>query len=115
MVRSLIEQLAKMNPDRVERSRVRRLTDLPNIGLSLADDLRLIGIDEPGQLVGRCSFEMYETLCEKTGVRHDPCVLDVFMSITSFMDGGAAKPWWHFTAGRKLALADGPHLQPSAG
>jgi hypothetical protein len=48
MVRSLIEQLAKMNPDRVERSRVRRLTDLPNIGPSLADDLRLIGIDEPG-------------------------------------------------------------------
>jgi hypothetical protein len=107
MTRSIIDQLAKMNPDKVERSLVRRLTDLPNVGPSLANDLRLIGIDEPGQLVGRCSFEMYATLCEKTGVRHDPCVLDVFMSITSFMDGGAAKPWWYFTAQRKLALEGG--------
>jgi hypothetical protein len=34
-------------------------------------------------------------------VRQDPCVLDVFMSIVHFMDGGEALPWWSFTEERK--------------
>jgi hypothetical protein len=96
-----------MNPTKVERSRLRRLTDLPNIGEASAKDLQLIGIEEPDQLVGKSPFQMYEALCEKTGVRHDPCVLDVFMSVTSFMDGEDARPWWDFTAQRKLVLAHG--------
>ena len=36
-----------------------------------------------------------------TGVRHDPCVLDVFMSITRFMDGEAPRAWWDYTPERK--------------
>lgn len=90
-----------MNPGKVQRENVRRLTDLPNIGPAGAADLRLLGIEEPGQLVGRCPFEMYETLCEKTGARHDPCVIDVFLSITRFMNGDAPRPWWEYTPERK--------------
>jgi Pathogenicity locus len=94
----------RVNPSKVNRNHQSRLTDLPNIGKASAADLVLLGIDEPSQLIGRCPFALYEALCEKTGVRHDPCVMDVFMSITRFMDGEAAKPWWAFTEERKRAV-----------
>lgn len=90
-----------MNPQKVQREKVFKLEDLPNIGKEMATDLRCIGIREPAQLVGNDAFKMYEALCDRTGVRHDPCVLDVFMSIVHFMDGGDALPWWSFTAERK--------------
>ena len=90
-----------MNPKKVVREKVKKLTDLPNIGPSLADDLRLIGINTPQQLKGKEALELYEELCEKTGAKHDPCVLDVFMSITDFMNGGEPKVWWDYTQQRK--------------
>lgn len=90
-----------MHPDRVDRERVKRLTDLPNVGPATASDLVLIGIDHPGQLCGRCPLELYHALCTITGKRHDPCVLDVFMSVTDFIDGGAAQAWWAYTPLRK--------------
>eukprot|EP01037_Dinobryon_pediforme_P038444 gene38444-46468_t len=74
-----------MHPSKVDRHRILTLTDLPNIGKASAQDLRCIGIEEPHQLVGKCPFEMYQLLCEKTAARHDPCVIDVFMSVTRFM------------------------------
>ncbi len=93
-----------MNPSRVVRERVTQLTDLPNIGPASAADLRLLGIHAPAQLAGRCPYEMYDALCEKTGVRHDPCVMDVFISVTRFMNGEDARPWWDYTAERKQKL-----------
>lgn len=94
-----------MHPDKVQRHRLARLTDLPNIGQAGAADLELLGIHTAAQLVGRDPLVMYATLCEKTGVRHDPCVIDVFMSITRFMDGEAPRSWWAFTEERKRLLA----------
>lgn len=78
-----------------------RLEQLPNIGPSLADDLRLIGIHEPAQLRGRDAFALYRALCTATGQRQDPCVLDTFMAATDFMGGATAAPWWHYTPQRK--------------
>jgi hypothetical protein len=94
-----------VNPARVDHARVCVLTDLPNVGPSIAADLRLIGIHAPSQLVGRSPVALYRELCEVTGTRHDPCVLDVFMSVTRFMDGEAPRPWWDYTAERKSILA----------
>jgi hypothetical protein len=94
-----------MNPSKVERSRVYRLTDLPNIGKAGAADLELLGVQAPEQLIGKCPFEMYAALCALTGLRHDPCVIDVFMSVTRFMAGEAAQPWWHYTHERKQAMS----------
>lgn len=91
-----------MHPSKVDRSRLSRLTDLPNVGKAGAEDLRLLGIHAPGQLIGKCPFEMYQALCEKTASRHDPCVIDVFVSVTRFMAGEDARPWWNFTPERKL-------------
>ena len=93
-----------MNPGKVDRSRVSVLTDLPNIGEAMAKDLRLLGILKPIQLVGRNPFKMYEQLCEITGARHDPCVIDVFISITRFMDGDDPRSWWAYTEERKQLL-----------
>jgi hypothetical protein len=94
-----------MNPSKVVRAKVKQLTDLPNIGAASAADLRLIGIHEPAQLVGMSPFDMYEELCTKTGTRHDPCVIDVFMSATRFMEGDDPRPWWEYTEMRKQMLA----------
>ncbi len=82
-----------MNPSKVSRKRLEKLTDLPNIGRAGAEDLRLLGITQPSQLLGKCPFEMYDTLCEITATRHDPCVIDVFISITRFIAGEAPHPW----------------------
>jgi hypothetical protein len=90
-----------MNPTKVERRRVRQLTDLPNVGPAMARDLELIGVSEPGQLAGRDPFELYQRLCHARGARQNPCALDVLISITRFMAGEAAKPWRVYSAERK--------------
>lgn len=77
------------------------LEQIPNIGASLAADLRLIGIRHPRDLAGRDAFVLYQALCAKTGQRQDPCVLDTFMAATDFMRGAAPAPWWTYTAQRK--------------
>ncbi len=89
------------NPD---RNSVSRLDALPNIGRAIAADLALIGIDHPAKLAGRDPFAMYSELCAVTGKRHDPCVLDVFISVVHFMEGGEPLPWWSFTERRKRYL-----------
>lgn len=94
-----------MNPHKVDRSRVQSLTDLPNVGKATADDLRLLGFHSPEQLAGECPFDMYERLCQETGQRHDPCVIDMFMSVTSFLKGEPPRPWWEFTEMRKRILS----------
>ena len=96
-----------MNPAKVERSRVKNLTDLPNIGTASAADLQLLGIHQPQQLVGLNPYDMYQRLCDITQVRHDPCVIDVFISITRFMNGEAPRPWWDYTDERKQAVGQG--------
>jgi hypothetical protein len=90
-----------MNPNKVERQRVKLLTDLPNVGKATAKDLQLLGVYSPSDLCGKDPFEMYQALCNATGVRQDPCVLDVFVSITRFAAGEAPQPWWAYTAQRK--------------
>ena len=81
-----------------------RLEQLPNIGPSLAADLRLIGIERPSDLSDKDAYDLYRSLCEKTGQRHDPCVLDTFMAATDFMRGAPAAPWWAYTAERKATF-----------
>jgi hypothetical protein len=94
-----------MNPERVDRSRLHSLTDLPNIGPSLAGTLQVVGIEQPNDLIGQDAYEMYERLAVVTGERHDPCVLDTFISVVRFMAGEDPQPWWAYTAERKRTLA----------
>lgn len=78
-----------------------QLEQLPNIGPSIAADLRLLGIVHPRELAGRDALQLYQALCEHSGRRQDPCVLDTFMAATAFMGGAPARPWWDYTAERK--------------
>ena len=70
---------------------VATLEDIPNVG--------------PADLPGRDPYALYEDLCEKTGQRHDPCLLDTFIAAVRFMAGKPKKPWWAYTAERNRELA----------
>ena len=89
------------SPKAVTAAECQTLEQLPNIGPSLAEDLRSIGITRPADLRGKDAFVLYQKLCAATGQRQDPCVLDTFMAATDFMRGAAAAPWWNYTAQRK--------------
>ena len=89
------------SPKAASAGECRALEQLPNIGPSLAADLRLIGIHHPRELRGKDAFVLYQRLCAATGERQDPCVLDTFMAATDFMSGAPAAPWWKYTAQRK--------------
>jgi hypothetical protein len=90
----------------MNRERYTSLEQIPNIGTSMAEDLRLIGLSHPQDLIGRNPYAMYEELCRKTRQRHDPCVIDVFISAVRFMQGEPKRPWWAYTLERKRMLAD---------
>ena len=90
-----------MNPAKVDRHRLRQLTDLPNVGPATARDLASIGIGAPRQLAGADPLVLYQHLCHRRGARQNPCILDVFISITRFMSGDAPRPWWAYSGERK--------------
>ena len=82
-----------------------RLEDIPNIGASIADDLRAIDIFEPAQLRGQDPYELYARSNAVAGTVQDPCLCDTFIAAVRFMEGAPATPWWHYTAERKQHLA----------
>ena len=90
-----------MHPDKVRREHIKTLTDLPNVGPSIAADLHLLGIIEAEQLTGRDGYALYRQLCDITQMRQDPCVLDVMLALVDFANGAPARAWWHYTAQRK--------------
>ncbi|EYC51620.1 mitomycin resistance protein [Hylemonella gracilis str. Niagara R] len=92
-------------PKAMNAQQARVLTDIPNIGKSMAEDLRGLGIATPELVRTMDPMAAYEQLRDPMGKRHDPCVLDTFLAAHDFMNGGAARPWWDFTARRKALLA----------
>ena len=68
----------------------------------MARDLRTVNIQHPKDLISKDAYQLYDELCKETGKKHDPCVIDVFLTVVDFMNGGEAKPWWEFTAERKM-------------
>src|SRR4029453_5254786 len=85
--------------------RMTALEELPNVGPAIAADFLRLGIRTPRELAGRDPYALYDQLNRVTGTRHDPCVLDTFISAVRFMDGAPARPWWKYTAERKPTLA----------
>lgn len=87
-----------------DRKTVSQLEELPNIGKKIGKDLRLIGINHPQELIGKDEFQLYHLLCDKKAQCVDHCVIDVFMSVIHYMEGGESQPWWAFTEKRKQIL-----------
>ena len=77
------------------------LQELPNVGPATAQDLVRLNILCPEDLVDRDPDEMYRTLCDMDGERHDPCIRDVFAAVVDYARGGPARPWWAYTSERK--------------
>ena len=92
-----------------DRKTVHDLTEIVNIGKSVAGDLRRIGVHDAQQLIGRDPWEIYRKICRHDGVVHDPCLVDVLMSAVEYMNGGSPKKWWKFTARRKKVYGDKLH------
>lgn len=82
-----------------------KLTDIPNIGPSIATDLRGIGVHAPADVARMEPWHAYDALRGPMGRRHDPCVLDVLLAAHDFMNSGVPQPWWAFTARRKAQWA----------
>ena len=78
-----------------------RLEELPNVGRAVAADFRRLGIGTPDEIRGRDPYMLYHDLCRATHALVDPCMLDTFIAVVRYVDGGPAKPWWHYTAERK--------------
>lgn len=89
-------------------SEARALEQIPNIGPSIAGDLRGIGISHPSDLVGQDPYALYARVNHATGQRHDPCLCDCFIAAVRFMEGAPATPWWHYTEARKQYFARHP-------
>jgi hypothetical protein len=83
----------------------RKLEQIPTTGVSIANDLRGIGIHAPAQLIGQERYAWYERVNRITGLRLDPCFRDCFIAAVRFMEGGEAVPWWIGTAERRQRFA----------
>jgi len=95
--------MKRPSPSKV-RTNVAQLEDIPNVGVSIAGDLRQLGITSPVDLSGRDPYALYDDLCRITGQRHDPCLLDTFIAAVRYMEGGPKTPWWKFTAGSRTEI-----------
>jgi len=77
------------------------LSCLRNVGPATLKDLQILGITTIEQLARADPHHLYEQLQELTGVKHDPCVLDVFMAIVHEARTGKKTNWWDWTPLRK--------------
>ena len=83
----------------------KHLEQIPNIGRSIAADLRGVGILTPQDVGRMLPLAVYDSLRTPMGGRHDPCLLDVLLAAHDFMNGAAVQPWWRYTPQRKAILA----------
>ena len=88
----------------MSRIDINNLQDIPNVGKAIEKIFNILGINKPIQLIGRDPYKMYNELCNVTNQKHDPCVIDVFISAVRYMEGGSPKKWWEFTEERKKKL-----------
>jgi hypothetical protein len=103
-----VTPLAIKAPKAATADECRALEQLPNVGPAMARDLRRLGIHTPQALKDRDGVQLYHALCEATGHRQDPCVLDTFLAVVDFMNGAPPAPWWAYTARRRaLTRAQG--------
>jgi hypothetical protein len=82
-------------------SEVKKFTDIPNVGKAMERDFLFLGLKSPADLKKQDAFKLYQKMCQKSGVRQDPCVLDTYLAVIDFMHGAPARPWHWYTKSRK--------------
>ncbi len=88
----------------MKRKEIKSFQEIPNVGPATEGDFVVLGIGGPLELVGKDPYKMHADLCALTGIRHDPCMIDVFISAVRYMEGGPSRKWWEFTTERKQHL-----------
>ena len=88
----------------LDHTKIKKFTEIPNIGPAMAKDFKMLGIAEPKDLAQQDALSMFENIQKLTDSRHDPCVLDTYMAAVDFMRGAEAQPWWNYTSKRKALL-----------
>ena len=72
---------------------------IPGVGPSIADDLRILGIERVDGLVGRDPEQLYARMCAHQGVTIDRCLLYVFRLAVYYAQGGRdgeLLKWWNW-------------------
>ncbi len=88
------------------------LQSIPYVGKATAEDLVRLGVRGIKDLAGRDAMGMYEQISTLDGVRHDPCVIDVFMAAVEYAKTGSCQAWWKYTPLRKAMLASAAGTPP---
>jgi hypothetical protein len=75
------------------------------VGPATLRDFERLGIRSVHELARQDAAELYEELCHLTGLRHDPCAMDVFAcAIAQARDPdlpAAQCHWWYWSRRRK--------------
>jgi hypothetical protein len=93
--------MKKKGSQSTDRATLHSLTEIVNVGKSVAEDLCRVGVRAPQQLIDRDPWKLYVAICVHDRIAHDPCLLDALMSAVDYMNGSPPKKWWLFTAQRK--------------
>ncbi|HHV02907.1 MAG: helix-hairpin-helix domain-containing protein [Bacteroidales bacterium] len=88
-----------MQNDRLQASHD-PLLNIPGIGKSMAEDLRVLGIESVADLTEKDPQQMYDRLCEIRNTKLDPCVLYVFRCAVYYAGNNVHDPeklkWWNW-------------------
>ncbi len=82
-------------------SEANEFKDIPNIGPAMVQDFISLGLKDPQDLKKKDPFRLYKKMCQISGTRQDPCVLDTYIAAVAFMNGAPPRPWWYYTKDRK--------------
>ena len=85
----------------------RKLQDLRGIGRKMMEDFELLGIASVRQLKTQDADQLYARMCELTGLRQDPCVLDTYRCAIEQARNPdlpqEERDWWYWSRVRKAA------------
>lgn len=88
-----------MQNDRLQASHD-PLLNIPGIGKSMAEDLRVLGIESVADLTEKDPQQMYDRLCEIRNTKLDPCVLYGFRCAVYYAGNNVHDPeklkWWNW-------------------
>jgi hypothetical protein len=83
----------------------RTLRHLAGVGPAIEKDFHLLGVHDVPALAASNGDELYRRLCQLTGTRQDPCVLDTFRcAVAQARDPGLPADqsnWWWWSRLRK--------------
>lgn len=86
---------------------MRELRDLSGIGPAMLKDFEMLGVKSVAHLAKQNPQKLYDRLCELTGQRQDPCVLDTFVcAVAQAKDPDLPleqRQWWYWSRKRKQA------------